>query len=140
MKKIFYVFTALLIIISCSKKDVKFEAFSAEAFAYDIGDGTAEINATVRVKGFTQNEKDDNYKASVAYEVHLLKPDSTIRKSVFKFVQNDEKKEPINDIALEVQFNLDSTYKTGTYTLVFNIADKNSGNKTEAKVNFDLKW
>ena len=140
MKKIFFVFATMLILISCSKKDVKFEAFSAEAVAFDIGDGTAEVNATVRVKGFTQTEKDDNYKASVGYEVDLLKPDNTIEKTVFKFVQTDKKKEPIADVALEAQFSLDSTYKAGTYTLIFNIDDKNSENKIEAKVNFDLQW
>ncbi len=140
MKKIFFVFAVLIAIISCSKNAVKFEAFSAEAFAYDIGDGTAEVNATVRVKGFTQTEKDDNYKASVAFEVDLLKPDNSIKKSVYKFVQNDEKKEPISDVALEAQFILDSTCTAGTYTLVFNISDKNSENKTESKVNFDLTW
>ena len=140
MKKIFFVFLILLIVISCSKKDVKFEAFSAEAFAFDIGDGTAEVNATVRIKGFTQTEKDDIYKAAVAYDVDLIKPDSSISKSVFKFVQNDEGQEPISDIALEAQFSLDSSYTEGTYTLVFNITDKNSENKTETKVNFDLQW
>lgn len=140
MKKIILVLVALLIVISCSKKDVKFEAFSTEAFAFDIGDGTAEVNATVRIKGFTQTEKDDIYKAAVAYDVDLIKPDSSISKSVFKFVQNDEGQEPISDIALEAQFSLDSSYSEGTYTLVFNIIDKNSENKTEAKVNFDLQW
>ncbi|HEX7357908.1 MAG TPA: hypothetical protein VF270_09390 [Ignavibacteriaceae bacterium] len=140
MKKIFIAFAFLLVVISCSKKDTKFEAFSAEAFAYDIGDGTAEVNATVRVKGFTQTEKNDIYNAAVAYEVDLLKPDSTIRKSVFKFVQKDEKNEPINDVALETQFSLDSTYKAGTYTLIYRIADKNSDNTLETKVNFDLEW
>lgn len=140
MKKIFFVLVSLLIIVSCSKKDVKFEAFSAEAFAFDIGDGTAEVNATVRIKGFTQTEKDDIYKAAVAYDVDLIKPDSSISKSVYKFVQNDEGQEPISDIALEAQFSLDSSYTEGTYTLVFNITDKNSENKTESKVNFDLQW
>ena len=140
MKKVILVLVALLIVISCSKKDVKFEAFSAEAFAFDLGDGTAEVNATVRVKGFTQTEKDDIYKAAVAYDVDLIKPDSSVSKSVFKFVQNDKGQEPISDIALEAQFSLDSSYTEGTYTLVFNITDKNSENKTEAKVNFDLQW
>ena len=140
MKKIIFMIATLLVIISCSKKEVKFEAFSAEAVAFDIGDGTAEVNATIRVKGFVQTEKDNNYKASVAYEVDLLNPDSSVRKSVYKFVQSAEKKEPISDIALDAQFSLDSTYKAGTYTLVFNIADKNSDNKTEAKVSFDLQW
>jgi hypothetical protein len=140
MKKLIFVFEAFLILIYCRKQNVKFEAFSAEAVAFDIGDGTAEVNATVRVKGFTQTEKDDIYKVSVGYEVDLLKPDNTIRKSVFKFVQNDEKKEPIADVALEAQFALDSTYKAGTYTLIFNIYDKYSENKIETKVNFDLQW
>ena len=140
MKKLMFMIVTLLVLISCSKKDVKFEAFSAEAVAFDIGDGTAEVNATVRVKGFTQTEKNDNYKASVGYEVDLLKPDGTIRNSVFKFVQNDEKKEPIADVALEAQFSLDSTYKAGTYTLIFNIDDKNSENEIKTKVNFDLQW
>jgi hypothetical protein len=140
MNKIILVFTALFIIISCSKKETKFEAFSAEAFAYNIGDGTAEVNATVRVKGFLQTEKDDNYRTAVAYEVDLLKPDNSVRKSVYKFVQNDEEKEPISDVALEAQFTLDSTYKAGTYTLVYIISDKNSESKIESKVNFDLKW
>lgn len=140
MKKLIFVFTILLILISCSKKNVKFEAFSAEAFAFNIGDGTAEVNATVRVKGFTQTEKDDNYRTAVAYEVNLLKPDNSVRKSVYKFVQNDEEKEPISDVALEAQFTLDSSYTAGTYTLVFIISDKNSESKIESKVNFDLKW
>lgn len=140
MKKIFFVFAILLLITACSKKDVKFESFSAEAFTFDIGDGTAEVNATVRVKGFTQTEKDNNYKAVIAYDVDLLNPDSTIEKSVFNYVQEKEAKEPIADIALEAQFSLDSSYNAGTYTLVFNIADKNSDNTLKTKVNFDLTW
>ena len=141
MKKIFFFIISLLVVISCSKKEVPFEAIGSEAFVFDIGDGIAEVNSTVRVKGFVQTEKDDNYKAAVSYEVDLLKPDSTITKSVFKFVQKDENKEPISDVALESQFNLDSTtYKSGVYTLIYKIADKNSDNTIETKVTFDLKW
>lgn len=140
MKNILFVFISLFLVIACSKKDIKFEAFSAEAFTFDLGDGTAEVNATVRVKGFTQIEKDDNYNAAIAFEVDLLKPDSSISKSVFKFVQNTEKAEPISDIALEAQFALDSSYQSGTYTLVYKIADKNSDNTLETNVSFDLEW
>lgn len=140
MKKIFLIIISLLVVVSCSKKEVPFEAFSAEAFVFDIGDGIAEVNSTVRVKGFVQTEKDDNYKAAIAYDVDLLKPDSTLEKSVFKFVQKDENTEPISDIALEAQFNLDSTYKSGVYTLIYKIADENSQKTLEAKVNFDLEW
>jgi hypothetical protein len=120
MKKVFLFIISFLIIVACSKKDLKFEAFSAEAFVFDIGDGIAEVNSTVRVKGFVQTEKDNNYKAAVAYEIDLLKPDSTITKSIFKYEQKDEYTEPIGDVALEAQFNLDSTtYKSGVYTLIY---------------------
>ena len=141
MKKIFLFIISLIVIAACSKKDTKFESFSAEAFVFDIGDGIAEVNSTLRVKGFVQTEKDNNYKAAIAYEIDLLKPDSTITKSIFKFVQNDENTEPISDIALEAQFNLDSTtYKSGVYKVNYKIADKNSQNSLETKVKFDLEW
>ena len=71
MKKIFLFIISLLVVFSCSKKDTKFESFSAEAFVFDIGDGIAEVNSTVRVKGFVQTEKDNNYKAAIAYEIDL---------------------------------------------------------------------
>jgi len=140
MKNIILILAAFLLVISCSKKDIKFEAFSSEAFAFDIGDGTAEVNATVRVKGFTQIKKDDNYQAAVAYEVDLVKSDSVVQKSVFNFVQNQKGSEPIADMALESQFSLDSSYTAGTYTLIYNISDKNSENKIKSKVDFDLEW
>ena len=140
MKKIFLFIVGLLIIAACTKKDVSFETISSEAFAFDIGDGTVEVNSTVRVKGFVQTEKDKIYKAEIAYEVDLFKPDSKVEKSIFSFVQKDEESEPITDIALDAQFTLDSTYKAGTYTLIYKIADKNSDKTLEAKVNFDLTW
>ena len=140
MKKVFFLFISLFVIAACSKKEVKLEAFSAEAFAYDIGDGTAEVNATVRVKGFTQIEKNDNYNAEVSYVVDLVRPDNSVKSAIFKYDQKSEKNEAMLDIPLEAQFLLDSTSKSGTYTLVFKIEDKNSQSKTEAKVNFDLKW
>ncbi len=140
MKKVFFLVISLFVIAACSKKEVKLEAFSAEAFAYDIGDGTAEVNATVRVKGFTQIEKNDNYNAEVSYVVDLVRPDNSVKSAIFKYDQKSEKNEAMLDIPLEAQFLLDSTSKSGTYTLVFKIEDKNSQSKTEAKVNFDLKW
>ena len=140
MRKIILMLVSFLLVSSCSKKETKFEAFSAEAFAYDIGDGTAEVNATVRIKGFNQIKKDDDYQVAVAYEVDLVKSDSVVQKSVFNFIQNQEGSEPIADMALESQFSLDSSYTAGTYTLIYNISDKNSENKIKSKVDFDLEW
>jgi len=138
MKKVILAFSALLIIISCSKNDVKFEAFSAEVFAYNISDGVAEVNASVRVKGFTQTEKNGSYDASVNFVVDLVKPDNSVVKSIFKDVKTETGNEPIADVALEAQFNLDSTYVDGNYKLIFNITDNHSESTTVLEVKFDL--
>lgn len=138
MRKIILVLVTLSLIISCSKKEIKFEAFSPESFAYDLGDGIAEVNASVRVKGFTQTEKDGNYSASINYDVDLIKPDSSIVKSVYQDVKTKTDSEPINDVGLEAQFDLDSTYLDGDYKLVFNIKDNNSNKTLVAKVDLKL--
>ena len=138
MKKIFFILGIVLIIVSCSKKDVKFETFSPEAFAYDVGDGISEVNAIVRIKGFTQNEKDGNYTSSISFDVDLIKPDGSTVKSIFKDVHKESESEAINDVGLEAQFNLDSTYAKGDYKIIFNIKDDLSDNATIAEVGFNL--
>ncbi|MBK6913476.1 MAG: hypothetical protein IPH11_07365 [Ignavibacteriales bacterium] len=55
MKNIIIVFTTAVLFISCGKEETKFEAFSAEAFAYDLG-GSWEVNASTRVKGMAQKK------------------------------------------------------------------------------------
>jgi hypothetical protein len=138
MKKYVFYLLVLFLLIACGKKEVKFETFSSEAFAYDIGSGISEVNATVRVKGFTQNEKDGNYSTSISFNVDLVKPDSSVVKSIYKDVHKESDKEPLTDVGLEAQFDLDSTYADGTYGLVFNINDDFSKNKTKAEVSFDI--
>lgn len=138
MKIILFVFAVLLIAVSCNKKVIKFEAFSPEAFAYDIGDGISEVNASVRVKGFTQTEKNGKYDASISFNVDLVKPDKSIIKSIFGDIKKESSSEPINDLGLEAQFNLDSTFTNGNYKLIFNIMDDVSKNKTTSETNFDI--
>jgi len=138
MKKIFFMLGIILILVSCSKKEVKFEVLSSEAFAYDIGNGIYEVNASVRVKGFTQNEKDGKYSSSISFSVDLQKPDSSIVKSIFKDVHKESDKEPISDVGLEAQFDLDSTYVEGQYKLIYNIMDDISHKELTASVNFDI--
>ena len=76
MNKAIYILLIILLTISCSKKEeVKFEAFSPEAFAYDIGDSW-EINATVNVKGFVVKEVGNQSSASISFSVDMIGPDS----------------------------------------------------------------
>ena len=138
MNKIFYVIFLTLAVIACNKKEeVKFEAFSPEAFAYDIGDGW-EVNATVNVKGFTKNEVGDELSAALEYTVDLVGPDSLDIKNIFADSKEITSEELI-DVQLEAQFELDYENPEGMYTIQFNVIDIMSGEVTSAKAEFELK-
>jgi hypothetical protein len=136
-KNILNVIIISILIISCGKKEeVKFEAFSPEAFAFDIGD-VWEVNATVNVKGFNKVEKGDVISASLSYSVDMIKSDGDIVKNIFSDSKEIAEKE-LNDMQIEAQFELDTTYSIGIYQLAFNISDNNSGKNIECVVEFEL--
>jgi hypothetical protein len=136
-KSILFIFI-LLITFSCSKKEeVKFEAFSPEAFAYDIGESW-EVNATINVKGFERIEMGDDYSVSLNYNINLINPEGDTTKNIFSDSKEVKEKE-IDDVQLEAQFELDHSSVKGKYILIFNITDNNSGNSISSPVEFELK-
>ena len=138
MNKVLYVFFFILITISCSKnEEVKFEAFSPEAFAYDIGDSW-EINATVNARGFVKKEVGDELSTSLAFRVDIIDPDGVETKNIFIDSKDVTSKELI-DVQLEAQFELDYNSPDGLYKIVFYITDKFSGETVTAQVEFELK-
>jgi len=138
MNKVLIVLVLIFVSVSCSKKEeVRFEAFSPEAFAYDIGNSW-EVNATVNVRGFAKSEKDDQFLVSLSYKVNLINPDGEETKDIFSDFKEVNEKE-INDVQLEVQFELDSSSVHGKYKIVFNIEDNISKNSTSTEVEFNLE-
>jgi len=138
MNKVLYIFFLILITISCSKKEeVKFEAFSPEAFAYDIGDSW-EVNATVNVKGFDKTEVGEEFSASFDYAVDLVGPDSLQVDAIFADMKDITSNE-LMDVQLEAQFELDYNSPEGLYEITFNITDNNSGKVTSTSTEFELK-
>jgi hypothetical protein len=138
MNKVLYLFFLILITISCSKKEEeKFEAFSPEAFAYDIGDSW-EINATVNIKRFVVKEVGDQSSSSISFSVDLVHPDETVTIDVFVDSKEVTSTELI-DVQLEAQFELEYDSPDGVYKLVFHITDKYSGEIVTAEAEFQLK-
>ena len=119
------------------KEEVKFEAFSPEAFAYDIGDSW-EVNATINVKGFKKIEIGEEYSTSLNYNVDIINPEGDTTKNIFSDTKEVKEKE-IDDVQLEAQFELDYSSVKGKYKLIFNIADNNSGKSISSLVEFELK-
>ena len=118
-------------------EEVKFEAFSPEAFAYDIGDSW-EINATVNVKGFVKKEVGEELSASLEFTVDIIGPDSLEIKNIFDDSKDVTSGELI-DVQLEAQFEFDYNSPDGLYKIVFNITDKYSGEIVSAEAEFELK-
>lgn len=137
MKTVLNSIIVILLITGCSRKeDVKFEAFSPEAFAYDIGNAW-EINATVNVKGFKKEEVDDEFSASFDFNVDLTGPDSSETENIFVDSKDVTSVELI-DVQLEAQFELNYNSPEGLYKISFNITDKNTGEVTSAQTEFEL--
>jgi len=128
----------LLLFSSCSKEEKKLEAFNAEAFAYDLGDSW-EVDATVRVKGFEQKEDNNQYKATLGYDIDLIKPAGDTIKALISKTEDKVNDEEFMDVPLEVQFDLDSTYADGDYKLIFNVMDAETGKTASASATFNLK-
>ncbi len=138
MKSFLLLFVLLLLIISCSKEETKLEAFNPEAFAYDLGK-TWEVNAMINVKGFKQREgSGDTFEASISYSADIKTPDGKTAENLYSDIINISAQEEIIDIPLEVQFELDSTYSFGKYTVIFNITDNYSQNSITGSADFDL--
>ena len=138
MKNILLIALVYIIVASCSKKEeVKFEAFSPEAFAYDIGDAW-EINATVNVKGFVKKEVGVEFLASFDFTVDMIGPDSLSVTNIFSDSKEMTSSELI-DTQLEAQFELDYNSPEGLYKITFNVTDINSGEVTSAQAEFELK-
>ena len=138
MKKILIAFVAVIIVAACSRKPENLELFSAESFAYSMNDGW-EANASVRVKGFDQKEKNGKYSASLSYTVDLQLPDGVMLWKIDSGVLEKTSAEKMTDLPVNTQIELNSNkYKTGTYKIIFNIVDKPTGKKGSLWSFFEL--
>jgi hypothetical protein len=140
MKTLYFaaIMSALILAGCSSKVPDKLQAFNGEAFAYDLGDGGWDINATVRVKGFTQKESNNSFSTNITYTVDLVTPSGEKKSKLYTGTANQESKEKLTDIPLESQFELDSTYAAGVYKVIFTISDEFGNQKTSIEKRLEL--
>lgn len=129
-------FIYFIFFTGCSKKeDAKLEAYNAEAFAYDIG-GSWEVNATTRVKGFSQKQQNGKFVAVLSYDIDLVTASGDTIKSLISQTEDKTKNEKMTDVDLETQFEIDSSYAEGTYKVIFNVKDANSQQTAQSSAEF----
>lgn len=138
MEKYFLLFAAAIIFIACSKKEEKFELFSAEAFTYSMDNGW-ELNASCRVKGFKQNETENIFKAKLSYTIDLKTPDGKILELIDEGLIDKTSEERMTDLQIESQIQIDSAFAKGKYQVIFNISDDLAGVSITTQKDFELE-
>ena len=115
------------------------ELFSPEAFAYDVGDSW-EVNASINVKGFAVDENNDNPEIKLYYNINLITPQNDTIKSIFdKNVILNADDDENQEIPLEAQIELDSSFTEGQYELMFYVSDENSKQSKTVAIPFRLE-
>lgn len=134
-------FTLLLLLFvlftSCSEEEKKLEIMSSEAFAFSLPVGW-ELNASVNITGFEQQEENDQFTAKLSYSFHLITPQSdTLYEADYGYIDKHED-ESIMDIQIDSQMEIDSSFGTGKYFIIFEITDDYSLKTISAVNNFEL--
>jgi hypothetical protein len=137
MKRLITFLIPILLLAACSKKEVKFELFSAEAFAYSLDEGY-ELNARTMVKGFMVGEVNKKFIANLSYSVDLIMPDSTVKSNFDSGIVRKEENEEFGEIEISIQKQLDTSYKLGKYKVVFNVTDNSAKKNLKIEKDFDL--
>jgi hypothetical protein len=130
-------FLIVIFLFACSNKEEKLELFSPEAFTYSLEDGW-ELNASCRVKGFTQNENSDEYVVKLSYTVDLATPDGNGIEGIVEGLIDEKSKERFSDLHIETQLQIDESYPAGKYKIIFNVSDDFSQKKKSIEKEFEL--
>ena len=126
---IVFLVTALVFLAACSSEKPKLQLHDPAAFAYLLDNGW-ELNASVQVKGFTQNENDGRYIAKLSYTVNIITAKGDTLEDVDSGIADKNDKEQIGDMQINSQIELDSSYATGSYKLIFIVNDDLTENNT----------
>ena len=137
IKKVLLLIAITFFVSGCTKKEEKFELFSAESFAYSIDDSW-ELNAAVRAKGFNQKENDNKFSAKLSYYANLQTPESKLVNKVTSGIIDKTENEKISEITIESQIKLNATYKTGNYKIIFFVKDEQTGKEISIESGFEL--
>lgn len=127
----------ILIFAACSGKEEKLELFSPEAFTYSMENGW-ELNASCRVKGFTQNESGGEYSVKLSYTIDLVTAEGKRLEGISEGLIDQKSKEKFADLPVEIQIQFDSSYPPGKYKIIFNLTDDFSQENVSIEKEFDV--
>jgi hypothetical protein len=90
------------------------------------------------VKGFKQEKEGETYTALLSYDLDLVTPEGDTIKSLITRIEDKKNNEEMIDTQLEAQFELDSSYAPGKYSVVFRIKDGLTNRSTVSAADFEI--
>ncbi len=125
-------------LIACNNKpEPKLELSNPEAFAFNI-ENSWEVNSSVNAKGFLKKELNNGFSSKLFYTVNLITPAQDTIKKIFTDTLASFQKNDFNDVQIEAQMEMDSSFAKGNYKLIFIVNDMYSKQKKYTEVNFSL--
>lgn len=139
MKKIFYLLPLVLIIfVACEKKEESnLSVKITQAFAFAT-DENWEVNVPATVKGFKTKGEEGNRNASLSYSIDVTNPQGKTFSKIYSGKEEINLTEVKDDITIDVQFYLDTTYVPGDYKITLNLIDEFSKNKATGIADLQL--
>lgn len=121
MKNLFLFGFVFLLFSSCAEEK-HLELRNPESFVYALDSGW-ELNASVIVSGFEQQEIDEKYFTKLSYTIDIVTPAGDTLFNADDGVIDEENEEEIMDLSIETQIEFDSTFSKGKYILIYKVED-----------------
>lgn len=131
------ILATIILTIACSEEET-FHVASTEAYAFSLDHGW-ELNANANVEGFKQNEGENGeFTAKLSYFMHLVTPNNdTLFEADYGYIDKHESEE-IMGIQIESFLEIDSSFSTGSYKIIFDVTDDYTQQNITAERIFDL--
>lgn len=108
-----------------------------EAFAFDLGESW-EINSSVKSKGFLVKEYEDEYTIKLYYFIDLISHQNDTLNNIYSDSLIFSDSEEIEDVILESQIEIDTSYGVGDFNLLYHVKDMFTDNSDTISVAFIL--
>jgi len=131
------ILATIILTIACSEEE-SFRISSTEAYAFSLEHGW-ELNANANVDGFKQNEDENGeFSAKLSYFLHLVTPNNdTLFEADYGYIDKHESEEMMG-IQIESFMEIDSSFSTGSYKIIFDVTDDYTQKNVTAEKIFDL--
>ncbi len=131
-------FTIAMVFVSgCGNEKTELQIFSPDAYAFPMGNGW-ELNGSFRVKGIEAKETENRFQYSVKYSIIFTDEQNQKRLLVKDVLYDESFDEEQQDVGVDFQTELDSTFKEGKYKALIEIEDNLSRKHAQLKFEIEL--